>query len=107
MPVLENEVVSVEVMTVPGGKTGVAEPTGPVTSRSAALATASQPAEVLAVMIVVSEPVGGSKVRVPGAGVALAAPLRSNDPPAATATTMGAATNRVKNLFLFTGELFL
>ena len=73
----------VVVMTVPGGKTGVAAPTGPVTSRSAALDCESQPAEVLAVMICVSDPVVGVKVRVPrvpGAGAALAAPRRLPHP---------------------------
>ena len=98
--VVEKVLFSVVVTTVPGGKVGVATPTGPVTSRSAALDSGLHPAEVLAVMICVSRPVVGVKVRVPrlpGAGVALAAPLRSTDPPAVTVTTKTHGTSRVKN----------
>jgi hypothetical protein len=94
-------------MTVPGGKTGVVAPTGPVTSMDAALDPESQPREVVARTIVVSKPGFGAMVRVPrvpGEGAALATPPRSNDPPVATATARGAATNRVKNLFLSTSE---
>jgi hypothetical protein len=109
-PVVENVLLSVESITVPGGKTGLAEPTGPVTSISALLDSGLQPADVRAEMICVSEPVGGVKIRVPSApdaGAASAAPFRSNAPPAATATTRGTTTNRVKNLFLGMVELFL
>ncbi|MGH3769049.1 MAG: hypothetical protein ACRDTX_28520 [Pseudonocardiaceae bacterium] len=48
---LENVLFCVEVMTVRSGKVGFAEPTGPKISRSAALDGASQPPEVMAVMI--------------------------------------------------------
>lgn len=95
-PVLEKSVLSVEVMTVPAGKVRVWAPIGPVTSILAALDCASQPAEVWAVMIWVSRPDAGSKVRVPrvpGAGVASAAPFRSSDPQVAIAIATGAATN--------------
>lgn len=98
--VVEKVLLSVVVATVPGGKVRFVEPTGPVTSRSAALDCGLQPAEVVAVMICVSRPVAGVKVRVPrlpAAGVALAAPLRSNAPPAVTVTTKTPGTSRVKN----------
>lgn len=93
---MEKVLLSVEVITVPAGKVGVAAPIGPVTSILAALDCASQPAEVWAVMMRVSIPDGGSKVRVPrvpGAGVASAAPFRSSDPKVAIAIATGAATN--------------
>jgi hypothetical protein len=105
--VVEKLFCCVVVMLVPGGKVGVVAPIGPVTSMEAALDDGSQPAEVVALTMVMSRPVDGVMVRVPkvpGAGLALAAPPRSNDPPAATATTTGAATNRVRNLFLSTRE---
>ena len=109
--VLEKEVLSVEVRTVPGGKVGVAAPTGPVTSRSALSGSVvgsvvcAQPPEVVAVMTVVSRPLVGLNVRlpsVPGGGAALATPLSNSDPPVATATARGAAINRVRNRFLST-----
>jgi hypothetical protein len=98
--VSEKVLFSVEVITVPGGKTGVVAPTGPVTSMSAE-SPWSQPREVVAVMICVSRPVGGVKVRVPrvpGAGAALAAPSRSAAPPAVTVITRTPDTSRVRSL---------
>jgi hypothetical protein len=104
--VREKVLLSVEVIKVPGGKVGFAAPTGPVTCIEAE-SPPSQPREVVALTIVVSRPVDGVIVRVPrvpAAGAALATPPRSSDAPPATATARGAATNRVKNLFLSTSE---
>ncbi len=108
-PVVEKVLFCVVVMVVPGGKVGVVAPTGPVTSieEELPLFGAVQPPEVRAVMICVSLPLVGAKVRVPrvpAGGAALATPPRSSEPPPATATTRGAATNRLKNLFLSMSE---
>jgi hypothetical protein len=97
--VVEKVLFCVGLMLVPGGKTGVAAPTGPVTSMEAAFDVESQPPEVLAVMICVSTPVDGVKVRVPRVpGAALAAPPRSAAPPAVTVITRTPDTSRVRSL---------
>ncbi len=81
-----------------GGKGWFVPPIGPTTSIKAPVEGDGQPPEVFTVTVVWSEPVDGSKVRVPAGPAALATPPRSNAPPEATATTTGIPTNRVKNL---------
>jgi hypothetical protein len=81
-----------------GGKGWLLPLIGPTTSIKAPVEGVGQPPEVIAAPVVWSEPINGSKVRVPAGPAAPATPPKNNNPPAATATTTGIPRYRVKNL---------
>jgi hypothetical protein len=81
-----------------GGKGWFVPPIGPTTSIKVPVEGVGQPPEVIAAAAIWSDPVDGSKVRVPAGPAALATPPRNNAPSAATAATTDMPTNRVNNL---------